>query len=149
MSDSITIGFDGYCREHRTQTTVKKPAPPPGTMKIYTAMMQHAPCGRTMFGQVYEIHCAAGHKDLGIDVSELIHGSPATSGHRGRRVGPRPGRTPQAPDAPQVVPTSTPKRAGTQDRQRSGLSGRAPPSTRTLPGSRPLRGRMERKGMER
>lgn len=53
--------------------TIARPADPPGTMRVFSASMSHARCGRTMFGRVLQIHCAAGHQYLAIDPTEIIH----------------------------------------------------------------------------
>ena len=72
MSD-IHIGWDGSCKDHPSTPTIARPADPPGTMRVFSAQMNHAKCGRVLFGRVLQIHCARGHQYLAIDTDELIH----------------------------------------------------------------------------
>lgn len=71
MSD-VHIGWDGTCKEHPGTPTIARPAPPVEG-KIFSAMMVHAKCGRSMFARVLSIHCAMGHQYLAIDTDEIIH----------------------------------------------------------------------------
>lgn len=71
--NEVHIGWDGRCKDHLNLPTIARPADPLGTMRVFSAAMNHAKCGRTLFARVLQIHCAAGHQYLAIDTDEVIH----------------------------------------------------------------------------
>ncbi len=85
MSDTdIHIGWDGKCKDHPTQPALARPAEPVEG-RVFSAMLVHAHCGRTMFARVLEIHCATGHQYRAIDVNEIIH-DPFTEQEEGEAI---------------------------------------------------------------
>ena len=72
MSEDITIGWNGTCKDHPTQPCIARPADPVEG-KVFSATVVHAHCGRSMFARILEIHCATGHQYKAIDTDEIIH----------------------------------------------------------------------------
>lgn len=66
MKIDVTIGWDGKCAEHRSMPSL-------GRRTQTVAVFEHKDCGRTLLGNVLQIHCAAGHQYYAIDLDEIIH----------------------------------------------------------------------------
>ena len=66
MQVDVVIGWDGTCADHKGMPTLAR-------RTEATLLVQHADCGRGMFGGVLRIHCATGHQYYALDLDELIH----------------------------------------------------------------------------